>query len=78
MKPKFETVELLSPTGEVVELKVVKRGLAQARPSLGPARAQARARARAQAQVRARGVPSQGLQCTRLTQTRFRAKQIKR
>ena len=32
MKPKFETVELLSPTGEVVELKVVKRGLAQARP----------------------------------------------
>ncbi len=32
MKPKFETVEFLSPTGEVVELKVVKRGLAQARP----------------------------------------------
>ncbi|WP_347241044.1 lipoyl synthase [Thermus sp.] len=32
MKPKFETVELLSPTGEVIELKVVKRGLAQARP----------------------------------------------
>ncbi|MEN2981326.1 MAG: lipoyl synthase [Thermus sp.] len=32
MKPKFETVELLSPSGEVVELKVVKRGLAQVRP----------------------------------------------
>ncbi|MCS6869055.1 MAG: lipoyl synthase [Thermus sp.] len=32
MKPKFETVELLSPNGEVVELKVVKRGLAQVRP----------------------------------------------
>ncbi|WP_243028243.1 lipoyl synthase [Thermus albus] len=32
MKPKFETVELSTPTGEVVELKVVKRGLAQARP----------------------------------------------
>jgi lipoic acid synthetase len=32
MKPKFETVELRSPTGEVLELKVVKNGLAQARP----------------------------------------------
>ena len=32
MKPKFETVELLSPSWEDVELKVVKRGLAQARP----------------------------------------------
>ncbi|WP_234554634.1 lipoyl synthase [Thermus caliditerrae] len=32
MKPKFETVELLAPTGEVIELKVVKNGLAQARP----------------------------------------------
>jgi len=32
MKPKFETVELLAPTGEVIELKVVKRGLARARP----------------------------------------------
>ena len=31
MKPKFEVVELLAPSGEVVELKVVKRGLAQAR-----------------------------------------------
>lgn len=32
MKPKFETLELLAPTGEVIELKVVKNGLAQARP----------------------------------------------
>ncbi|MDM7324809.1 MAG: lipoyl synthase [Thermus sp.] len=32
MKPKFETVELATPSGEVVELKVVKHGLAQARP----------------------------------------------
>ncbi|WP_298631319.1 lipoyl synthase [uncultured Thermus sp.] len=32
MKPKFETVELIAPTGEVVELKVVKHGLAQTRP----------------------------------------------
>ncbi|WP_117237965.1 lipoyl synthase [Thermus sediminis] len=32
MRPKFETLELLSPTGEVIPLKVVKRGLAQARP----------------------------------------------
>jgi lipoic acid synthetase len=32
VKPKFETLELLSPTGEVIPLKVVKHGLAQARP----------------------------------------------
>ncbi|TBH17256.1 lipoyl synthase [Thermus thermamylovorans] len=32
MRPKFETVELLAPTGEVIELKVVKHGLSKARP----------------------------------------------
>ncbi len=32
MPPKFKMVELLTPTGEVLELKVVKNGLARGRP----------------------------------------------